>query len=221
MSQNDLPQELLDNIAAYVWHEEDLIKLRDLSHPMTRAVYRELFSAQRHGPRYRAMAHACRKGLIPFIRRLVVDCGVDASVVRIPYRFPRPTAPTQPREFARKIYDLGFETSTLMIAAARGQVDAFRELLALGARIDVPGVQQKVHKMLVKRICSPEDDWGLLRAFFEAGVDSQIQSEHHASFTLPLLHVIQAPGQPLPPVEQVRLLLKKGAANFVNGSHSL
>ncbi|KAL4793088.1 hypothetical protein BDV19DRAFT_367282 [Aspergillus venezuelensis] len=221
MSFKDLPQELLDKVAAYVWHEEDLIRLRGLSNRMTRAVDHELFSAQHQGPRNRAMAHACRTGLVPFIRRLVVDCGVDASVVRIPYRFPRPTAPTQPRGFARKMYDLGFETSTLMIAVARGQVDAFRVLLALGARIDVPGVQQKVHKMLVKRICSPKDDWGLLRTFFEEGVDSQMQSEHHASFTLPLLHVIQAPGQTSPPTEQVRLLLERGAGEFVNQFHSV
>ncbi|KAL4951162.1 hypothetical protein BDW69DRAFT_170655 [Aspergillus filifer] len=220
MSLNDLPLELLDKIAAYVWHEEDLIRLRGAGRRVTLAIDRELFSAKRKRPLSRAMAHACRRGLVPFIRRLVIDCGADASVVRIPYRFPRPAAPVQPRGFACKMYDFGFETSTLMIAAARGQVDAFRELISLGARIDVSGVDKKVHTKFMKRICSPRCDWGLLGAFFDAEVDSQIRSEHHASFTLPLIHVIRAPGQTLPPVEQVRMLLEKGGGKSVNDFHS-
>ncbi|KAL4744421.1 hypothetical protein BDW72DRAFT_188571 [Aspergillus terricola var. indicus] len=141
------------------------------------------------------MFWACRTGQAQLIRRLVVVRGAPRSTVLID----------------------GALLLTLDIAAARGHLEAFRMLLNLGARVDVPDQARRNHRQLIKHISSAATSGPLLRLFFEAGLDAQLRPAHHPSLILghSLRWVARTPRKS-PPLSQVELLLDHGAGTFAN-----
>ncbi|KAL4799246.1 hypothetical protein BDV19DRAFT_385496 [Aspergillus venezuelensis] len=202
MAFSDLPPELLGLILADL-SNVDLARLMAVNHELF--LIFGPFLWDRDSGLNESMFWACRSGQTRLIRRLVQYYGVDVSSILLQWK---------PRE--EEFPDRGY-IPTLYIAAARGQTDAFRLLLKLGARVDIPGVPKGMAEKFMRRICSPAGDWALLRLFYEAGLDEQLRSRHHPSLTLPLFWVIHNSSKlSEPPLEIVGMLLSRGAGEFIN-----
>ncbi|KAL4966590.1 uncharacterized protein BDV14DRAFT_198715 [Aspergillus stella-maris] len=201
MAFPDLPPELIGLILADL-SNFDLARLMAVTHELF--LIFGPFLCDRDNGFNDAMFWACRSGLTRLIRRLVQYYAVDVSGIHLQWK---------PREgFPDRAY-----IPTLYIAAARGQVDAFRLLLKLGARVDIPGVPKGMTEKFVKRICSPVGNWALLRLFYKTGLDEQLRSRHHPSLTLPLFWVIHNSSRlSEPPLDIVKMLLSRGAGEFIN-----
>ncbi|RDW76307.1 uncharacterized protein DSM5745_06299 [Aspergillus mulundensis] len=186
-----LPQELLDEITALL-RPGDLARLMAVNHQLFLRIEPLVYSLP--DAANQAMFWACRTGQAHFIQRLVLVHGAPVSTVLVH----------------------GAPLLTLDIAAARGHLEAFRLLLNLGARVDVPGQAKRNHRMLIKHVSCAATSRDLLRLFFEAGLDAQLRPAHHPSFILgkPLMWLVRTARQS--PLEQVRLLLQRGAGVFAN-----
>ncbi|OQE18907.1 hypothetical protein PENFLA_c020G08004 [Penicillium flavigenum] len=187
-----LPAELLDAIVSHL-RDRDFASLlatnKQLYHRLD-----SIFYGREHVMDL-AMGWACSRGNSQAIRRLV-SLGASTSVVEVSTSF------------------LGcyIKTSTLHLAATKKQVETFRYLLDIGARLDHPDVDKGAIRHFISRICSPAHDWALLRLYLDAGIDHQLRMghyRHHPPFTIPLLGVISQSAS-ASPLEPVRLLLDRG-----------
>ncbi|KAJ5826698.1 hypothetical protein N7447_003461 [Penicillium robsamsonii] len=171
-----LPAELLDVIISHL-RDRDLASLlasnRQLYHRLD-----PIFYGREHAMDL-AMGWACSRGNLEAICRLV-SLGASPSVVEV-------------RTSSSGCYH---KTSTLHLAATRRQVEAFRYLLGIGARIDHPDVDKWVIRQFISRICSPAHDWALLRLYLDAGLDLQLWVISQSASASPL--------------DPVRLLLDRG-----------
>ncbi|KAJ5514180.1 hypothetical protein N7463_003732 [Penicillium fimorum] len=187
-----LPAELLDAIVSQL-RDRDLASLlatnRRLYHRLDPIFYgREHVMAL-------AMGWACSHGNPQAIRRLV-SLGASPSVV----------------EVSTSSSGCYISVPTLHLAAIKGQCETFRCLLDIGARLDHLNVDKRVIRHFISCICSPAQDWALLRLYLDAGLDHQLlvgDYRHYPPFTRPLLRVISqsASSSPLDPV---RLILDRG-----------
>jgi hypothetical protein len=106
---------------------------------------------------------------------------------------------------------------TLYTTVAYGNLDAFWELLRLGARLDVPNTWHGCLEDLIEQVFSPENDWELLHWFYGTGIDAQLSPEAHDYIIRPLLKVIRASGQRgRPPLGALRMLLDRRAGGPLN-----
>ncbi|KAJ6150082.1 hypothetical protein N7471_001281 [Penicillium samsonianum] len=187
-----LPAELLDALTSHL-RDRDLASLLATN----RQLYLQLgpiFYGREHVMDL-AMGWACSRGNSQAIGRLV-SLGASPSVVHV----------------STSSSECYIKTSTLHLAATKKQVEAFRYLLDIGARLDHPDVDNGAIRHFVSRICSPAHDWALLHLYLDAGLDHQLRMghyRHHPPSTIPLLGVISqsASASLLGPV---RLLLDRG-----------
>ncbi|KAJ5159041.1 uncharacterized protein N7500_008692 [Penicillium coprophilum] len=179
-----LPAEILDAIISHL-EDRDLASLlatnRRLYHQLDPIFYR------REHVMDLAMGWACSHGNSQAIGRLV-SLGASPSVVYV----------------STNSSGCRIKTSTLHLAATKKQVEAFRCLIDIGARLDHPDLDRGGHPAFY--------DWALLRLYLDAGLDRQLRVGHYRHYppsTIPLLGVISqsASASPLGPV---RLLLDRG-----------
>jgi hypothetical protein len=207
-----LPIELLDQIISKL-DTADVARLmacnnRQLVFNHERRLY------NKQDTRDKAMFAACSHGLIRIIRRLVLD-----------YRAPVSSVPLRAKFYMNaqhRVACLGIPESqevelTLYTTVAYGNLDAFWELLRLGARLDVPNTWHGCLEDLIEQVFSPENDWELLHWFYGTGIDAQLSPEAHDYIIRPLLKVIRASGQRgRPPLGALRMLLDRRAGGPLN-----
>ncbi|KAJ5185309.1 hypothetical protein N7491_006820 [Penicillium cf. griseofulvum] len=187
-----LPAELLDAIISHL-RDRDLASLLATN----RQLYQQLdpiFYGREHVMDF-AMGWACTHGNSQAIGRLV-SLGASPSVVCV----------------SASSSGCYIKTSTLHLAATKKQVETFRYLLDVGARLDHPDVDKSATRHFVGRICSPAHDWALLKLYLDAGLDHQLRMghyRHHPPSTVSLLGVISQSASAAP-LDPVRLLLDRG-----------
>nr|ADI24945.1 unknown [Penicillium aethiopicum] len=187
-----LPTELLDAIVSHLG-DRDLASLLAANRKLY-LQFDPIFYSREHVMNL-AMGWACSRGNIQAIRRLV-SLGASPSVV----------------EASTSSSGYYIKTSTLLLAATKKQVEAFRYLIDIGARLDDPDVDKGAIRHFVSRICSPTQDWALLRLYLDAGLDDQLRMGHYRHYppsTVPLLGLISQ-SVSAPPLELVRQLLDRG-----------
>ncbi|PYI10998.1 hypothetical protein BO78DRAFT_393507 [Aspergillus sclerotiicarbonarius CBS 121057] len=199
-----LPQELLDEIVQHL-SLTSLARLASCNKTLCRRFEPLLYS--RDDACNQAMIWACTRGYVSAIRRLVSNYRVPVSTVDIHF----PSRTWSRRENKWTCIDRSAKVLTLTLAASRAQVNAFRVLLDLGARIDIPGLRRESVPRLINGITQPVDgDWKMLRLFYNAQLHTQVIQEGRGEPALPLLRLVGR-ASPTPPVDPVRLLLSLGA----------
>ncbi|KAL3454842.1 hypothetical protein BJX65DRAFT_301468 [Aspergillus insuetus] len=173
---------------------------------------RRLYNHER--TRNKALVAACSLGLVRVIRRLVLDYGAPVSSVPMK-ALPMSTLIqyySNQRQEGREL--------TLYTAAVHGQVDAFRELLQLGATVDTSGIRSHGVEDLLGCVFTPNNDWALLHQFCNAGLDNKIDSQHGKEMVRPFLRVINAPGQHgKPPQGALQMLLSRYKGATINAAN--
>jgi hypothetical protein len=187
-----LPAELLDAITSHL-RDRDLASLlatnRELYHQLD-----SIFYGREHVMDL-AMGWACSHGNCQAIGRLV-SLGASPSVVSV----------------STSSSGCYIKTSTLHLAATKKQIEAFRYLTGIGARLDHPDLGKRAIPHFVRHICSPARDWALLHLYLDAGLDHQLRMGHsrqHSPSTLPLLGIISH-SESASPLSPARLLLDRG-----------
>ncbi|KAJ0413368.1 hypothetical protein BJY00DRAFT_319861 [Aspergillus carlsbadensis] len=205
MSLLSLPVELLEQIISEL-DPADLARLMACNNRELVLHERKLYNHK--DTRDKAMLAACRLGLVRIIRRLVLDYRAPASSVPMSAVFPQPR---QCGVTGLLIHNPEYHRElTLYTTAAYGQVEAFSELLRLGARVDVRDIRPGGVTNLIERLFTPNNDWALLHVFYEGGLDAQVDSTAHSWMRRPILRVIQAKEQEgRPPLRALQMLLDR------------